>query len=134
MIWGEQRSQGLDAMAAAAWISKNRYNAGWGSYEQIITRAQFHGLATPTAVTGLSGPDATAWTEALRIAQGVVDGTIADPTGGALYFGNDVPDANVLVRMRACTKSNSSFSYGRIAGTNFYYSNGDYTASGCTVP
>jgi hypothetical protein len=134
MIWGEQRSQGDDAMAAAAWIAKNRYNAGWGSYSQIITRPQFHGLATPAAVTGLTGPDAAAWTEAQRIAQQVVDGAIADPTGGALFFGNDVAGARVLARMRDCATRNPRFSYGRIGATNFYYSNGDYTAAACTVP
>lgn len=134
MIWGEQRSEGNDAMAAAAWIARNRFDAGWGSYGQIITPGQFHGLATPADVTGLTGPNLTAWTEAQRIAQEVVGRTLADPTGGALYFGNDIAGANVLTRMRACDRTNPDFSFGRIGTTNFLYCNGDYTSAACTVP
>jgi hypothetical protein len=134
MIWGEQRSQGLSAMAAAAWIVRNRAAAGWGSYSQIMTRAQFHGIANPADVVGLSGRDLTRWTEAQSIAQEVVDGTRSDATGGALYFGNDVAGANIVSRMRACSAHQRSFTYGNITGTNFYYSNGDYTATACTVP
>lgn len=130
MIWGEQRSQGNQAMAAAAWIAKNRYDAGWGSYQQIITPGQFHGLASESDVTGLTGPDLAAWTDAKRIAQEVVDGTIADPTGGVVYFGNG---ASVRNRMQACARRNSDFTYGNISGTNLYYSNGDYTAN-CAIP
>jgi LysM repeat protein len=131
MVWGEQRNQGNDAMAAAAWIARNRFDAGWGHYSQIVTRKQFHGLATPAQVTGLTGAELTAWTEAQRIAQGVADGTIADPTGTAVYFGNGTA---VLRRMRACARRNAAFRHGTIAGTNFHYSNGDYTSAACTLP
>ncbi len=130
MIWGEQRNQGNNAMAAAAWIAKNRYNSGWGSYSQIITIGQFHGLASQADVTGLAGPDLVAWTDAQRIAQEVVDGSIADPTGGFVYFGNGVV---VQRRMQACARGNTDFRYGNVAGTNLYFSNGDYT-SGCAIP
>lgn len=131
MIWGEQRNQGNNAMAAAAWIACNRFDSGWGSYSQIITQGQFHGLASTRAVTGLTGANQAAWVNAQRIAQEVVDGTIADPTGGVCYFGNG---NSVLRKMQNCTRRNSSFTYGQITGTNFYYSNGDYSSTACTVP
>jgi hypothetical protein len=130
MIWGEQRSQGEDAMTAAAWIARNRYDQGWGGYGQIITSAQFHGLADPADVEGLTGPDLDRWNEAQQIAQEVVDGTRADPTGGVVYFGNG---DSVRRRMTACAGSQTGFVWGQISGTNFYYSNGDYT-SGCGLP
>ena len=131
MIWGEQRNQGSAAMAAAAWIARNRFDAGWGYYNQIITQQQFHGLATPAQVTGLVGSNLVAWTDAQRIAQGVIDGTIADTTGGAIYFGNGV---SVLRRMNACARRNAAYTVATIAGTNFHYSNGDYTSAACTIP
>jgi hypothetical protein len=131
MIWGEQRSQGTQAMVAAAWIARNRFDGGWGSYADIITPAQFHGIASATAVTGLTGADLTRWTEAQTIAQEVVDGTRADPTGGAPFFGNGTA---IETKMRACTGTNPAFTFGNIRGTNFFFSNGDYTSSACTVP
>jgi hypothetical protein len=118
-----------ETVTAAAWIAKNRYNAGWGSYSQIITLGQFHGLDSENDITELTGPDLVAWTQAQRIAQEVVGGTIPDP-GGFVYFGNGT---RVRDCMRACARSNSDFRYGNIPDTNFYYSNGDYT-SGCTIP
>lgn len=130
MIWGEQRSEGVDAMVAAAWIVKNRYNAGWGTIAQIITPTQFHGIADSTAVVGLTGADATRWAEAQTIATEVMNGTRADNTAGAVYFGNG---SSVLSRMQACRRSNPAFTVGTISGTNFHFSNGDYT-SGCTIP
>lgn len=129
MIWGEQRSQGKDAMAGAAWIVKNRFNAGWGSIANIVTTGQFHGLVGADAVKGLSGPDLQAWTDAQQISKDVLNGTIADNTNGHIYFGNG---DSVRKRMEACQKSNSNFIYGNITGSDFYHSNGDFT-SNCQI-
>jgi hypothetical protein len=130
MIWGEQRSQGRDAMVAAAWIARNRFDAGWGSYSQIINVAQFHGIATTAQVTGLTGSNLTTWTQAQQVAQEVTDGTIPDPTGGFLFFGNR---AGVLRSMQACARTNTAFSFRTISGTNLHISNGDFTGT-CAVP
>jgi hypothetical protein len=35
--------------------------------------------------------------------------------------------------MDACARRNSAFVVGTIAGTNFHFSNGDYTSSGCSI-
>jgi hypothetical protein len=125
MIWGEQRGQGEAAMTAAAWVAKNRFDAGWGSYEQILAKDQFQGVVSPDAVAGLSGADFELWTKAQIIAKEVVDEKRPDPTGGALFFGNG--DAMLeMMRNRTCT-------WGTIVGTNFHFSLGDYTAPGCPV-
>lgn len=130
MIWGEQRSQGHDAMVAAAWIAMNRYKGGWGDFSQILTTSQFHGIVSPSQVTGLTGGNAATWADAQAIAAGVIGGTIADTTGGFKFFGNL---SGVKTSMIACAKSNSAFIWHNISGTNFYYSNGDYTSSKCRI-
>lgn len=131
MIWGEQRGQGYDAMVGAAWIVMNRYKGGWGTIGQIVSAPnQFQGLVGPGAVKGLSGKDLAMWTDAQAIAAGVIGGTIADTTSGYKFFGNG---SAMKAKMDTCAKSNSAFSYHVISGTNFYYSNGDYTSSKCRV-
>jgi len=130
MIWGEQRGQGYDAMVAAAWIAMNRYKGGWGNFSQILTISQFHGIASASQVTGLTGSNASTWADAQTIAAGVIGGTIADTTSGFKFFGNR---AAVKASMTACAKSNTAFIWHNISGTNFYYSNGDYTSSKCSV-
>jgi hypothetical protein len=130
MLWGEQRGQGHDAMVAAAWIVMNRYKGGWGTIGQIVTATnQFQGLVPATAVQNLSGKDLAMWTDAQAIAAGVIGGTIADTTSGYKFFGNG---SAMQAKMAACAKSNAAFKFGQISGTNFYYSNGDYTGS-CKV-
>ena len=134
MIYGEQRSQGEAAMTCAAWIVKNRYDAGWGAtYSVLMTDNEFHALRTTRTqnMSSLTGSDATFWGHATRIAQGVTAGTIADPTGGdGFYFGNG---NTVRTRMRSC-RSNSRFKMGTIAGTNLYWSNADYTGGTLSNP
>ena len=127
MIWGEQRGQGTAAMTAAAWVVRNRFDKGWGSYEQILSSDQFQGVVGPEAVTNLSGKDLDRWTEAQAIAREVAAGTRPDPTGGALFFGNGKEMLDMM------TKENCP-GMGTLPGTNFHYSRGDYTASKCPIP
>ena len=135
MIFGEQRSQGRDAMVVAAWIVRNRYVAGWGgSYAALLTDHEFHALSTTRTqdMTRLTGVDAQLWTTAQQVAQGVVDGTIADPTGGrGFYFGNG---NTVQQRMDFCQRHTTGYHTEQVAGTNLFWSNGDYTGGTTTAP
>ena len=128
MIFGEQRNQGRNAMVVAAWIVRNRYDAGWGqSYHALLTDTEFHALRTTRTqnMAGLTGPDAQVWATAQQVAQGVIDGTISDPTNGhGFYFGNT---SSVKRRMEACRQSMPGYRMGHVNGTNLYWSNGDYT-------
>lgn len=127
MIWGEQRGQGAAAMTAAAWVVKNRFDKGWGSYEQLLSSDQFQGVVGPEAVTGLSGDELARWNEAQTIAREVAAGIRPDPTGGALFFGNGKEMLEMMTKGK-CP------GMGTISGTNFHYSLGDYTAKGCPIP
>jgi hypothetical protein len=126
MIWGEQRGEGHNAMVAAAWIARNRYTSGWGSYSEIVTKRQFHGIVSATLAAAAIGADAALWVDAQKFAQDIVDGKGADPTGGYTFFGNGT---TVLASMKACAAKNPAFKWATIPGTNFHYSNLDYT--GC---
>lgn len=126
MIWGEERSQGHAAMLAAGWVAMNRYKIGWGTFSDILNNSQFHGIVTPGQVQGLTGSDSATWTDAQTIAQGIVAGTIADTTGGFLYFGNG---SSMMEMMKKCQAKKSSFRYSKIGSSNLYISNLDYT--GC---
>lgn len=130
MIWGEQRSQGTEAMVGAAWIVKNRFNAGWGTIAQIVNGRQFHGIASPASVRGLSGPDLRRWNEAQTISRDVMNGTLGDNTSGHVYFGNG---ESVRRRMESCRARNAQFAFGSISNTNFFHSNGDFTSNDCQI-
>jgi LysM repeat protein len=130
MIWGEEKHEPGDSMLAAGWTARNRYDAGWGTYSQIITVGQYHGLIyAPDSKTmaALKGKDLAEWQKAQQIAKEIVEGTTPDPTGGALYFGNETPGTKVLSKMQKCARNNPEFKYARLGSTSLYYSNGDYT-------
>lgn len=136
MIWGEQRSVTQTAMRAAAWIARNRVEAGFGTYTDVITDpGDFQGLVGPEAVENLEGVDKSRWEQAQQIARQVTSGQSSDPTGGALFFGNGT---EVKRDMEQCANENDEFSWGRIGSTSFYYSNGNYStetgAARCRVP
>jgi hypothetical protein len=135
MIFGEQRNQGRAAMVVAAWIVRNRYDAGWGgSYADLLTDQEFHALRTTRSqnMTRLTGADARLWTTAQQVAQGVIDGTIADPTGGrGFYFGNG---STVQQRMDFCRRNTTGYHTAQVAGTNLFWSNGDYTGGTIAAP
>jgi hypothetical protein len=131
MIWGEQKNRSKEVMIAAGWTARNRFDAGWGTYPQIITKAQYHGLVEPKDVPKhIPGKDKSEalikWELAQSVAKEVVEGTIPDPTGGFKYFGNEFAGSNVLKKMLKCASRNPEFKYYKI-GTDFYYCNGDYT-------
>ncbi|MEE9128638.1 MAG: DUF4157 domain-containing protein [Phycisphaerales bacterium] len=135
MIFGEQASEGRAAMVVAAWIVRNRYDAGWGgSYDVLLTDREFHALRTNRTrdMTTLTGPNARSWTTAQQVAQGVVDGTIADPTAGrGFYFGNG---STVQQRMAFCQRNNARYRTAQVTGTNLFWSNGDYTGGTVAAP
>jgi hypothetical protein len=137
MIWGEQSSQGRDAMVVAAWTVKNRYDAGWGAaYDAILTDREYHALrpsinARTRDMTTLTGPNQQAWTTAQQVARGVIEGTIADPTiGRGFYFGNG---DTVRRRMDRCRRRLPEFEFHSV-GRNMYWSNGNYTGGTPTNP
>ena len=122
-------------MVVAAWIVRNRYDAGWGgSYAALLTNQQFHALQVTRTqnMTRLTGPDAQSWATAQQVAQGVIDGSIADPTGGrGFYFGNG---ASVQRRMNFCQQNMTGYHTAQVRGTNLFWSNGDYTGGTVSAP
>ncbi len=123
MIWNEQRSQGEAAMEAAAWVARNRRDAPRWPDTLIGV------LSAPNQFQGYPGTlpneDDANWIASQRIARYVLTGDpINDPTGGAEYFGNG---PGVEAAMRAWDAIEPDFEWGTIEGTNFHYSNEDYT-------
>jgi hypothetical protein len=129
MIYGEQRGEGRAGMRAAAWVARNRYEAGWrGSYEEVVSAPnQFQGLIEKGSEKG----EPESWALAQEVAKNVIEGKVPDPTSGALYFG----DENILDRMKECYCENEGFHFGKAEGANCYFSNGDYSRGReCKIP
>lgn len=99
LIFGEARNQPREAKAGVAWTVKNRLRAQrayWGfSFHEVIQKSgqyaamdprddNFSKLIDPFN-TNEPGAD-EAWYECYQVAQGVIEGTIEDPTEGAVFF------------------------------------------------
>jgi len=101
LLYAEGESTPAD-MPAFAWATVNRVDAtGFGDtlsdvvyqsnqYQSVPGggglpdgSAQWQASANPDSLTG---DDAAAWQSAMSAAQGVLNGTIPDPTGGAQFF------------------------------------------------
>ncbi len=143
MMWGEERSLGEDAMIAAGWVAVNRLNAGWGdTLLEVLTQPnQFQGYSDTDPSP--DDPEHNLFLEALEYARGilnyasgiVLDSRYADPTAGALFFGNGYyGDENdyVYSQMVGWDEAEEGFTWGWIDSTDpnvpdFFYSNRDYT-------
>ena len=92
-IWGEDRGGGALGMEAVAWVIKNRanYPCWWGHDIQSVCKAReqfdcwnnndpnYPKILAVTAST-------PSFALAQSVAQGVLDGSIPDPTGGAVNY------------------------------------------------
>lgn len=91
-LYGEARGEDRDTKIAIAWTVKNRFhNGGWGSsLAQVILKRKQFSCFNPgdKNYDNVKNPSGNAWTEAQDVAGGVLDGTIPDPTGGALFYHN----------------------------------------------
>ena len=91
-LHGEARGEDRATRIAIAWVVKNRFNnGGWGnSITQVILKRKQFSCFNPwdKNYDEVKNPHGSSWTQAKKIAKGVLEGTIADPTGGALYYHN----------------------------------------------
>ncbi len=92
-VWREARGESFVAQAAVAHSILNRVHrpSWWGrSVIEVVTkRLQYSSLTDPHDPQLTTWPRGTeqSWTDALRIAAGVLDGTIKNPVPGAdSYF------------------------------------------------
>ncbi len=134
MIFLEQRGVGHDAMVAAAWVARNRFEDGWGSYNDILNKVQFQGLGQSFDSKKLNDIDKRSWEDAMKIAMEVMIAGSSDRKTEALYFGNG---KRIKDMMDKCQLSQpSTFSYTTIEGSNMndslHISRGNYLD--CTIP
>lgn len=90
MIIGEAGGEGPVGQAAAGAVAYNRLSKGWGgahSLSDVVYQPnQFEGITSPRATgADVNSPE---YQRAQRIALGLADGSIPDPTGGATNFLN----------------------------------------------
>ena len=92
-IWREARGDGEEAMTAVGAVVRNRVVKASSSYYHEVTKPwQFSSItAKGDPELGLypqptNTADWDAWQQAQSIAQGVMNGSIADPTNGAEFY------------------------------------------------
>jgi len=97
VAWREARGEGdspgekLDAMRAVMHVIRNRVAAGWGDWDDVITRRnQFAAMSVPGDSQLVVWPDEDVplFMAAMGLANTVYYGEDRDPTGGALYYAN----------------------------------------------
>jgi len=95
--WREARGEGnapsekLEAMRAVMHVIRNRVAAGWGDWDEVITRRnQFAAMSVPGDSQLVVWPeeDVPLFMAVLGLANAVYYGEDKDPTGGALYYAN----------------------------------------------
>lgn len=116
-------------MEAAAWIARNRRDSDIWPNTITSVLAQGDDGSGPDQFQGYPGTlppeDDVNWIEAQRIAVDVLAADETDdPTGGAEFFGNG---PGVEAAMREWDVIEPDFEWDTIEGTNFHYSNKDYT-------
>ena len=84
VVLAEARGEGDDGMAAVASVVKNRALTGVAGGDISAVLSQPSQFAEPLK----GGFTPAEYQKARRIAEGVLDGSISDPTGGATYFAN----------------------------------------------
>ena len=108
MISGEESIESRDAQIAAGWVAVNRLNSGnfGATLSAVITQ--------PKAFQGYNFAN-TYSDDILSIAQGILGGTIADNTNGALYFVNTKNYIDPIL-------SNCGANYKKMGSTMYVYS------------
>lgn len=106
-VLGEAANQGPTGMAAVAAVVKNRAESGqWSSDPATVAASHEFSANLPVSRGGnLQGrnasPNSAIYQQALRAVQGVFDGSIPDPTGGATYYhvtGTSAPAQDAMTR------------------------------------
>jgi cell wall hydrolase len=98
-IWREDRGQTHASRVGIGWVVKNRVaHPGWwgNTLIQVITHKwQFSSMTAPGDPNLIDWPQENdtplpvndaVWADCIEIAQGIVGGTISDPTNGAIEY------------------------------------------------
>ena len=94
-IWREARGEGPAGMQAVACVIRNRVRARGSSYYAEVTRAwQFSSItAKGDPELGVYPvPNDPQWASIQALVPGIIDGSLADNTGGAqFYYADGIP-------------------------------------------
>ena len=103
MLYGEQRSESPEIIAAAAWTARNRvtsaYGGGlWPTYKAQVENGQYQGIITSKQRDALTGEERSRFNVLETVAEGVINGTIENPMveagiPDAIFFANTYNDA-----------------------------------------
>lgn len=96
-LWGEARGEGIAGQVAVAWVIRNRVHdanarSWWGEGYIGVCRKPWQfscwNLGDPNYpyVSGARPIDQAQLTQALAVAQQVIDGQVPDPTDGATHY------------------------------------------------
>jgi spore germination cell wall hydrolase CwlJ-like protein len=91
VLWREARNQSREGIRAVGHVIRNRVNAGWGDWIQVITaKNQFTSISHPgdPQLTLYPRSGDAAYLTILSLVDGIYDGSDADLTSGALYYWN----------------------------------------------
>jgi spore germination cell wall hydrolase CwlJ-like protein len=93
MIQGEEGVESREAKIAVGWVAINRMNANTAEFGG----STLYGVITkPNAFQGYKSSNVPS-SQSLEVAKGILDGSIADNTNGALFFVNSANDITSIV-------------------------------------
>jgi spore germination cell wall hydrolase CwlJ-like protein len=124
---GEAQGEGPGGMAAVMHTALNRSKASGQPIASVVTApGQYQGMSSPRTQLPTTDPHYQA---ALQIAQGVVGGQVADPTGGATHFLN--PD---LQAQQGAAMPSWAAGQGVRIGHHVFYGGAGASGQGATGP
>ena len=89
--WREARGEGQEGMRAVAHVIRNRVHAGWGDWDDVITKKnQFSSISLAGDSQLLVWPDDddASFRLVFEMCKSVLSGLDDDVTNGALYYAN----------------------------------------------
>jgi len=90
-MWREARGEGAQGMLAVGCVIRNRKLRWGGSFwQQVTARNQFSAMTYlgDSQTIKWPSPVDSAWHEAIELAKSIYLGSVADATGGAIYYHN----------------------------------------------
>lgn len=102
MLYGEQRSESPEIIAAAAWTVRNRvtsaYGGGlWPTYKAQVENGQYQGIITPEERDALTGENRRLFEDLRGVAESIISGAAENPMAehgvpDAIFFANTYSD------------------------------------------
>jgi hypothetical protein len=120
LMWREDGADGILGMTAVGLVIRNRVQAGWGDWIQVMSA---HALDIGKALVPWPGPDTNnpRFRAVLALADTIFDGVEGDITDGALYYANlSDPELSQWFRENILAKPDAHRRLGTVGQRTFF--------------